>query len=262
MTGRQVIGALAVGILLLSVSSCGINSSVMFKTPKGGEYQYDSIPMKPKSEYQIGPDDRFRMFISTNKGANVIREMSGIAGANGMQTDVIEPKLEYLVEPDGQANLPIIGRVKLAGLTVGQAEDTISYLYDNKGGYIDGFVQIVLTNKRIIVFPGESGTAKVVPLLNENTTLMEALAAAGGIANRGKANTVKLMRMEEGERKVYLLDMSTIEGLRYADLLVQANDYIYVEPHERYGREILTQVAPIVTLLTSTTLVILAVLSF
>jgi polysaccharide export outer membrane protein len=91
----------------------------------------------------------------------------------------------------------------------------------------------------------------VVPLQNTNTTLMEVIAMAGGIAERGKANTVKLMRLVDGERKVYVMDLSVIEGIKFTDLVVQANDYIYVEPAPELGKEVVEKVFPLVSLLAS-----------
>jgi polysaccharide export outer membrane protein len=64
------------------------------------------------------------------------------------------------------------------------------------------------------------------------------------------------MRVENGKRIVYELDMSTIDGLKYADLVVQANDYIYVEPAEQVGKEFVESAAPIVSLLSSALIVI------
>lgn len=248
-------------IVLLLLSGCGINSSVMFKTPKGTDYTYDSIPERKIDEYQVGKDDKFRMFVSSNYAHNLINHMSGISDANGMQTQVEFPEIEYLIDVHGEVNLPIIGRVNVTGLTVKRLEDTISYLYTHIGGYNNPYTKIQLSNQRVVVFPGSGGDAVVVPLVNNNTTLMEALAAAGGIAQRGKANTVKLMRMVDNERKVYLLDMSTIAGIKYSDILVQANDYIYVEPHDRYGREVLAQISPFVTIMSTVVLILFTALS-
>lgn len=50
---------------------------------------------------------------------------------------------------------------------------------------------------------------------------------------------------------MYKFDLSTIDGLKYTDFIVQANDYIYVEPVPELGKEILQEVAPIVSLITS-----------
>ncbi len=119
------------------------------------------------------------------------------------------------------------------------------------------FVQISVTNRRVIVFPGNGGDAKVLYLANNNTTLLEAIALAGGIAERGRASRIKLIRKNDnGQRQVYRIDLSTIEGLKYTDILVQANDYIYIEPVPEIGRELLKEVAPIVSLISSAAIVI------
>ena len=55
--------------------------------------------------------------------------------------------------------------------------------------------------------------------------------------------------------------MSTIEGLEYADLIVQANDYIYVEPDPELGKEILGEVAPVVSLVSSAAVIVAIILS-
>lgn len=231
-------------LFAVMVSSCGINSNLMFRTPKGVEEKSDSIPLRPTTEYTISRDDKFSFTLYTNGGKRIVENM---AGMNEQQAVFEIP--EYLVRSNGMAELPVIGEVHVAGLTVAQCEDTLAKKFAKQ--YNDPYVQVKLTNQRVIVFPGNGSDAKVVPLQNNNTTLMEAIAQAGGIADRGRADRVKLMRSEGDKRVVYVLDMSTIDGLQYADLIVQANDYIYVEPNEQVGREAVQSAAPVVSLLSS-----------
>ena len=89
---------------------------------------------------------------------------------------------------------------------------------------------------------------------------MEAIAQAGGITERGKARSIKLMRREGNERKVYKIDLSTVEGLRFADMIVQGNDYIYIEPNPEIAKGILREAAPIISIFSSA-LVIFTVFS-
>lgn len=226
-------------------SSCGINSNLMFKTPKGVEEITDSIPLQPVSEYTISRDDKFTFTLYTNGGKRIVENL---AGMNNDQVLTAE-KPVYVVRPNGTAELPIIGSVKVAGLTVQQCEDTLQQHYAKE--YKEPFVQVQLTNQRVIVFPGNGSDAKVILLQNNNTTLMEAIALAGGIADRGRADKIKLMRNLGDKRVVYVLDLSTVENLKYADMIVQANDYIYVEPNEQIGREAVQSAAPVVSLLSS-----------
>lgn len=229
---------------LLFLGSCGVNSNVMFKEAKGAQV-VDSIPLKPVEDYRISEDDKFTFSLTTKNGTRIIEELSGIS----QQSRSSQASFEYVVRSDGQAKLPIIGMVSVVGLTISECEDTLEMRYSKN--YQEPFVQVRITNQRVIVFPGNGSDARVIPLNNSNTTLMEALAQAGGITDRGKASSIKLMRKVNGERVVYTLDLSTIEGLRYVDMIVQANDYIYVEPTPELSKEIAQDIVPIVSLISS-----------
>ncbi len=236
---------------LASLTSCGVNSNIMFKVPKGELVYNDSVPMAPTTDYVIAPDDKITFTLSTNDGELILDASIGLDNiAQNNNTRIVE----YLVKRDGTVELPKIHNVKVAGLTVVQCQDLLESSYATE--YENPFIQVKITNQRVVVFPGTGSEAKVIFLENNNTTLMEALAQAGGITDRGKANTVKLMRRVNGQRKVYILDMSVIEGLKYADMIVQANDYIYVEPSAQVAREVLREVSPIVSIISSAAVVL------
>lgn len=232
--------------------SCGVNSNVMFKEAKD-EVKHDSIPLNPTEVYKISQDDKITFTLTTNNGTDIIENMSGISKDKVSQN----MNTEYIVRANGEVELPIVGKIKIAGLTVEQAEDTLVELFSDE--YIEPFVQVKITNQRVIVFPGNGSDAKVIPLMNSNTTLMEAIAQAGGITDRGKANTIKLMRKVDGKRVVYGIDLSTIEGLQYVDMIVQANDYIYVEPTPEIGKQVAQNIVPIVSLISSAIVIISAI---
>ena len=239
-------------LLITLISSCGVNSNIMFKTPKDGSYKYDSIPMRPTEEYKISKDDKIAFTISNNLGHKIIDNQTGVGGVN--PTAMNAKEMEYIVKYDGYTDLPVIGQVHVEGLTITQCQDTLAKLYAKE--HQKPFVQVRITNQRVIVFPGDGGDAKVIPLLNTNTTLMETIAQAGGITDRGKANTIKLMRKINGERKIFLIDLSKIEGLKYTDMIVQSNDYIYIEPNPRLAREVIAQISPFITILSSLVVVL------
>ena len=220
----------------------------MFKTDKN--FKFDVPPDVTPDQYKIGKNDVIEFKLLANGGYKAVDYASDEVSAG--QT-VGKYSLSYHVENDGTVRLPILGKVYVKDSTIRQAEFMLERLYDEY--YVDPFVQLQVTNKRVIVFTGNGSDAKVVPLANNNTTLVEVLADAGGIKDRGKANKIKIFRRDGETRKVYLVDLSTIEGLKYVDMVVQANDYIYVDPVPQYGREVLFQVAPYVSLISSTILI-------
>ena len=148
--------------------------------------------------------------------------------------------LQYLILPDSTVKLPVLGYVKLAGLTVREAEQKLEEEYNQF--YKNPFVMLELKNRRVIVYTGARGGSftqtasnnasgsRVVYLQNESTTLIEVLAQAGGISGTGKAYKVKLVRGELRDPQVFRVDLSTIEGIRAANLYVEPGDIVYVEP--------------------------------
>lgn len=246
--------------LLSLLGSCAINSNMMFKTPKDGSFVYDSIPLVPKEDYKLSIDDKLVFNLTTNRGKSLLEGISGTltqsgansssnsrGGANGGNMN------DYIVRSDGYVELPVLGDVKVQGLTIKDCEDTLEQLF--KYQYQEPFVQLRVTNRRCVVFSGDGNAATIVTLENINTSLLEVLAKTGGISQRGKSRIVKVMRKVDGKREIYHIDISTIDGLKYADMIIQGNDYIYVEPRPQIIRGALQEWAPIASLASSLTLI-------
>ncbi len=232
---------LGLSIIILFMSSCNVNSDLMFRTPT--EYEYDEFIADATDQYTITVNDILNFRLFTNNGIQLIE----LNYKKENTSRNLSFTLDYLIRADSLVNLPTIGLVNITGLTVTQARDSLSVLYQQF--YNEPFVQLEVVNNRVIVFPGSGGTARTISLLNNNTSVIEALAMAGGISDRGKAKKVKLIRKVDGELKVFLLDLSTIDGIKYANTVVQANDILYVEPSAELAREILRDVSPIVSLI-------------
>jgi polysaccharide export outer membrane protein len=247
------ISIFACGLALLS--SCGINSNLMLKTDKDFEFMALDSLNETKDDYHIDVNDIIQFRFFTNNGQTILDLSTDTEGGNRNQLFNPNNSLNYVVQSDSLVNLPGVGLLNLVGMSIREAEAHLEELFS--AFYVEPFVQVSVTNKRVIVFPGNGSDAQVIYLANNNTTLMETIALAGGITERGRAAKIKLIRKnDEGKRDVYRVDLSTIEGLDYTDIQVQANDYIYIEPVPQLGREILAEVAPIVSLITSAALVI------
>ena len=156
----------------------------MFKIPKGADFKYDSIPLVPQDDFKLAPGDRFSFIFGTNDGEKIILSQSGINNSvSGGQTNFNnqlqnrQNMLTYLVRQDGTSNLPVIGVIVVSGKTIVELEEEIRILLSEH--YINPFVQIRVTNQRVIIFPGK-GVAEVVGIVNSNTSLLEVIALAGG----------------------------------------------------------------------------------
>ncbi|MBC7694692.1 MAG: polysaccharide biosynthesis/export family protein [Burkholderiales bacterium] len=215
----------------------------MLKTSKG--YTYDKIvDSLSKTDYKIESNDIVNVRIFSNDGFKIVDLASSMQQTNFIQ-------LDYVIDRDGSCKLPLVGRIKLAGLSIREATEFLEQIYADY--YVKPFVYISVTNKRVIVFPGNGGVAKVLSLTNNNTTVIEALALTGGISEDGKAYKVKLIRNQDNQPpKVYLMDLSKIEGIAVGNTVVLAHDIIYVEPRYRLARTLVGEITPIVSLISTT----------
>ncbi|MHC1707045.1 MAG: polysaccharide biosynthesis/export family protein [Bacteroidales bacterium] len=237
-------GFLVLMLFILALSSCQtLYPTRMLRT--GKEYQYSRLPdtQNTGSEYRIAPNDELSVSVGTNDGEKMLDPTNLNSAA------VQSAGSSYLVDFDGTINIPLIRRMKVEGMTIRELEKNLEQqlsFYFNKP-----YVKVRVLNNRVIIFPGGGGgNSQVLQLENPNTTLFEALAKAGGISD-GKAYKIKLIRGGLNERKVYLIDLSKIEGLKQADMVLMANDIIYVEPVNRVPQALLAQISPYLTLFTT-----------
>jgi polysaccharide export outer membrane protein len=244
---RRVLGILVVVAVL--AAGCTINRDIMFKTPV--DYEFAPPPDSVERYFRIQPNDFLQFRLFANDGFRMI-DLITEEGQRNMQN---RNQFTYLVDYDGKVKLPLVNWVPLGGMTLRQAELYLQEKYSEF--YNRPFVMLQVMNRRVVVFPGGGGDARVVNLDNNNTTVAEVLAQAGGLAKRGDARRVKLFRRgPDGKRIVYQFDLSDIEGLKYADIVVQGDDIVYVHPNPEIAREVLYDLNPLIALLTTLVLVL------
>ena len=254
----KILVVAVIPVLLLLNSCANVNSNILFKIPKGDTFEYDSLPLVPEEDFRLAPGDRFSFLFGTNNGEKIILNISGAnAGVanngnnnnNNNQGFQQRNSITYLVRQDGYANLPLLGEIHIAGKTIVELENDLKNRLS--ANYISPFVQIRVTNQRVIIFPGK-GDARVVKLSNANTSLLEVIALAGGVRNASRSNSIKLMRKTNSrEREIYKIDLSTIGGLKDAQMIVQSNDYIYIDFKPRIASSILQEFTPWLSLMTT-----------
>ncbi|MCX6312537.1 MAG: polysaccharide biosynthesis/export family protein [Bacteroidetes bacterium] len=240
--------------VLLFLNSCNVlNPNIMLYADK--HYQFDTLGKDTAiaKESRLGPNDIIEFRLFANDGFKLIDIISTQNGAGATANVMMRQGFEYTLDDKGAARLPIIGEETLSGMSIREAENFLEKRYSEF--YVKPFVILKIINKRIIIFTGEPGQAKVLSLSNNNTTVLEALALAGGISADGKAFNIKLIRSTNDPKhpkKVYKIDLSKIEtGLVQGATIVQSNDIIYVEPRRQIASKALREITPVLSLTTS-----------
>jgi len=238
-------------IFLILLGSCNYNSNVLFRSDKDFAFAHDSL--NKVVDYRISPYDKLSINVYTNNGSRMMDVMAGVS--SGESNNVVggqtagSPTQGTKVDADGNVKLPLVGDVMLKGMTTSEAEKIIEDRFSKF--YVEPFVQVNVVNKRVVIFTGSGGGGEVINLLNEKTTVIEAIAMAGGIGDKGKAKSARLIRKEGDNFKIYHIDLSSLDGLNGGHMTVAANDIIYFDQVKGYTRSLTTDLSTIVGLLTS-----------
>jgi polysaccharide export outer membrane protein len=227
---------LIIGIAMFFFSSCIPNRKIAYLQYGDELKQVRKIPLDSMVrvyktgayQYKLQSNDLVDIKIATTTPdeynpfslADRYISMGGIS-SNQLQS------MGYRIDPEGFLNLPIIGRLKVSGMTVWELEDTITRLAS--ADLEAPVTKINLINFRFSVMGEVNGEGTLQT--SENTlSLLQAMSMAGGISEYGDLSRVKVVRKINEESYVFyvnLLDESFLSSNFY---YVQPNDVILVAP--------------------------------
>lgn len=151
-------------------------------------------------------------------------------------TTTTAPSLQqYLVNNEGEIDFPVVGRLKVGGLTKNEAEDLIRnslkpYLKETP------IVTVRMANYKISVL-GEVTRPGSFTVSNEKVNVLEALAMAGDMTVYGVRTNVKLIREDaDGKRSIHELDLTKSDLVLSPYFYLKQNDILYVTPNQTKAR--------------------------
>jgi len=162
----------------------------------------------------------------------------------------------YMVNDSGEVKLPLIGKVRLKGLTISEATAAIEQKFNV---YIqDPIISVKKLNFKITVM-GEVNRPGTFQILNERATLTEVLGMAGDISQFGDREKLRIIREENGVRNDFYVNMTDASALSASSYYLHPNDIIYVQPVKRRAFQ---NISPTVALFTSIITSTIVVLTF
>lgn len=136
----------------------------------------------------------------------------------------------YLVEADGTINFPLLGEIKVAGMTRRQLINMIQNRLKKEGYIKDPVVTVRFLNFRISIL-GEVNRPGTFYIPSERITLFEALSMAGDLTIQGRRNRVAVIRETNGVRTILYHDLRNRDVFESPDFYLKQNDMVYVEPN-------------------------------
>jgi len=137
--------------------------------------------------------------------------------------------LTYLVNVDGDIQFPVIGKLKVGGLTTKQIADTLTKVLVD---YIKNpIINIRLVNFKVSVL-GEVKNPGAYVVDNERISIIDAISLAGDLTIHGKRESVLLVREIDGKRTFVTIDLTNKTLFNSPYYFLAQNDVIYVAPNK------------------------------
>lgn len=218
-----LVGWLLAGLL----SACG---SVKDITYLQGEGLLKKAAIADTFDLKIQKDDLLDIVVSSIEPELLrpFNQQSGGYGSSGGNNGGYNRG--YLVEVDGTINYPLLGKIKVAGLTRRQVIDLIQGKLEKEGYIKDPIVTVRFQNFRISVL-GEVNRPGTYNISSERITMFEALSLAGDLTIHGRRDRVAVIRETDGERTILYHDLRSMDVFQSPDFYLRQNDMIYVEPN-------------------------------
>ena len=179
-----------------------------------------------RSELLIKPFDLLYINVSSldQQGYNFFSQDKGAMTVTSELLNVIS----YTVSDSGEVKLPVIGKLKLNGLSLDQAEQAIEVAYRS---YLNNpSVSIRFVNNLVTIL-GQVNKPGTYPFQTPHINIFNAIGLAGDITEYGNRKRVTIIREEKNnEIKRFTLDLTKDDILQSNNLYIRPNDVIFIEP--------------------------------
>lgn len=215
-------------LIVITLSSCASRQEVAY-------FQDEPLPAdefkNPNFEIVYKPDDLLTIDVSAldPEAARPFNLPAVTYNSNLLYAQGNLKMQTYLINANGEIEFPVLGTLKLAGLSRSQA--TV-FLKEKLAEYIkDPIVNIRLANFTVTVL-GEVKTPGTFNIQDERISVLEAIGLAGDLTIYGKRNNIFIIREVDGQKRFAKLDLTSISMVNSPSYYLEQNDIIYVEPNE------------------------------
>lgn len=216
---------LFITIIMIAIlnHSCVVQKNIRYLQPREGLSKMEFPVSESSSDHKIEKGDILSIQVNSTVATDmdvIDKKFKSDRGSSG------DDLFGYAIDNDGNVILPILGRIKLEGLTLREATDTLQVKFEEYIKYIT--VSVKMKGLRFSVLgevsaPGEKFTNF------SRTNLLQAIALCGDFTIHSNRSNVKLIRKENNINKVYMFDFTQRDVLISDKFYIQPNDIIIVD---------------------------------
>lgn len=189
-------------------------------------------------EVKVRKNDRVKILVSCTNPAlsapfNLISGSTNVDITTGQlsSSGISNGGVEYLVNKDGYILFPVLGEIKIEGLTISEVKDTITELITEKNYIKDPIVTAEFTNFQITIL-GEVNAKGNYIVKDNKVTILQAIALAGDLTTQAQTDNIWVIRTEGKERQVYPIDLRSKSCFESPGFYLQQDDVVYVKPRK------------------------------
>jgi polysaccharide export outer membrane protein len=153
-----------------------------------------------------------------------------IIRSNGQSQNLDLLKLDgFLVDDFKMINYPVLGKISVEGLSDNQLESKITQLLLDGNHLTNPTVKVRRVNSKFTVL-GEVRSPGTYSYYDKNLNIFQALGYAGDLTIDGKRKDIRLVREENGNREIYIIELTEAELLNRPIFYIKNNDVLIVNP--------------------------------
>lgn len=215
-------------ILIASCYSCSIKQQQVLFENKGQTFNHPAVNADTVlTVYKIQAQDLLQIKNLQNP-KYIVDEPTTVASA-AVGAGSTEGQT-FRVEDDGTVALPIIGYVKVAGLSRHDAAKQIEIRYRKE--LKNPIIELKIVNLKVTVL-GEVRSQGSYTLVKDRTSLIEMIGEAGGLTDRASSKNLRIIRGGMKNQQVIDVDLSNINTLSDPRIILQNNDIVYVKQNKQ-----------------------------
>ena len=227
----------AVLAAVLMVSSC--------VAPKNIAYFQNRLVDQPEQIDKHGgiviqPKDMMSIVVSSKNPELVVMFnlpiVSYQAGSEITSSGGYQRLMGYVVDNDGFIDFPILGRLKVSGLTRWELSEMIKARLLDEGYLTDCVVTVEFMNFKVSVI-GEVNSPGTYTIEGDKVTVLQAISLARDLTIFGQRENVTVIRERNNERVMYQINLCDVGMFNSPAYYLQQNDIVYVEPGEIKARQ-------------------------
>jgi polysaccharide biosynthesis/export protein len=221
----------AIFFLLIFLSSCLSHREMI--NFRSGEEKVPTLKnlskqdILNKAEIKLQPNDVLGIIITSPDGG-LLSAPYNIAPSqiNGQNLTPTSPS-SFIVNSEGNIELPNLGTIKASGMSVKELKDTVV-------NRVSKFLESPSVNIRLINFKvsviGEVTRPETIQVDNERITILEAIARVGDCTPYSDRKHIMIIREHNGTREFGEIDLKDNKFFDSPYYYLQQNDVVYVEP--------------------------------